>query len=284
MGAICQWAFMTCAGIALSAAPYATAGTPGATVSLGKSKGIEYSQAKFRSVVTQVTQPATCDGDAEVTGGGGSMAGPAATSALNESYPMPENAWHAEGSSTGGAKTLTAFAICGPVDAEYASSQTAAPENGAVIHGYAGCGPNLMGGGGGASGGGIRLIASVAGGPLTSPGWTPAVVNPTMDDTLFDSYAICAPYDIKLREAQTKLKAGEDGKVTAKCKPSEVVLGGGFQGRKGEVIGFRTLAMASKPWDSADNRKTPDDGWQVRASNAEPSLNVELVAVAVCRD
>ena len=69
-------------------------------MSLGKSKGLEYMRAKHLQVVTQTTQPAICDSGTSVVGGGGSMAGPAPESTLNETYPSQPTAWHAEGNTT----------------------------------------------------------------------------------------------------------------------------------------------------------------------------------------
>ena len=269
-----------CATAATLAPSLALAGTPGPTESLGKAKGIEYMRAKYLQVVTQTAQPVSCDGDAEVTGGGGSMAGPATTSALNETYPVPESGWQAEGTSTGDAKTLTGYAVCGPVDVDYETSQVPLSEN-AVSHGSAIC-PDPIGGGGGATGPGMRLIGSSPRLPPSTAGWAPSMWTDTMDDTLFNMHAVCGPYDVKFREADTKLDAGGAGQALAKCRSDEVVLGGGFVGRKQDVVGFRTLALASKPWDSDDRKKVPDDGWRVRALNAE-TLSVKLRAIATCR-
>ncbi len=266
--------------------PVAQAGGPGPTVSLGKSNGLHYYKATHVDVVSQIAQPVHCGG-ADVTGGGGSISGPPASSALNESYPMGGTDWQVEASSTAGARKLTGYAICDPNGQwEYMSSQSALPENGAVIHGSAVCGGSSqpIGGGGGATGAGIRLIASSPMLPPSTAGWRASASNPTPNDTLFDSYAICGQnFDVRYRESQpTKLESGESGTATAACKPDEAVLGGGFWGEQSNVTGYRMLPTALRPWDSKDKKKVPDDGFLAKALNSE-SFKVKLVALAVCR-
>ena len=276
------------AGTALVASA-AQAGTPGTTVSLGKSKGLLYYKATYQDVVTQTAQPVQC-GDADVTGGGGSIAGPAESSALHESYPIDGTGWQVEGSSTDGARKMTGFAICDP-DEQYGyyDTQSSLPENGAVVHGAANCGGSSqpIGGGAGATGGGIRLIASRPAVLPSTPGWRPSATNPTENDTLFNAYAICGSKadtdSYRFRESEpTRLRAGDAGKATAKCKPDEAVMGGGFIGELDNVSGYGVLAKSLRPVDSGDRKKTPDDGWQAAAVNSE-SFKVNLIALAVCR-
>ena len=264
----------------------AAAGTPGPAVSLGKSKGLEYFKGTYRQVVTQTAQPVACT-DGEVTGGGGSIAGPASTSALHESYPSDGTAWRVEASSTSDARTLTGWAICDPDGGiAHNSSQSSLASNGAVLAGFATCGESgqPIGGGGEATGLGVRLIASTPSLPPSTSGWRPVVTNPTPDDTIFTSWAICAnPQGVRYRESDvSKLAAGDSGKAVARCKDSEAVLGGGFEAVKGDISGFQMLPTTLKPVDSGDDKKVPDDGWQVKALNDETS-RVGLVAIAVCR-
>ena len=259
-------------------------GLPG-QLSLGKSKGLEYFKATYQQVVTQTAQPVTCAAG-DVSGGGGALPGNPKTSAVNDSYPSADDTWQVEATSTSGAKDLTAYAICDPDGGlGITSNQCPLGENGSLFA-TAFCGGSSMpiGGGMSASGPGIRLIRSKPSLPPNSFGWAAATYNPTMDDTLVDTYAICGMNDgVKYRDSKPiKLKHKEEGKATAKCKSDEAVMGGGFEGTKNQTVGLRVLASVSKPWDSKDKGKTPDDGWQIRVLNAS-GQKVDALASAVCR-
>ena len=52
---------------------------------------------------------------------------------------------------------------------------------------------------------------------------------------------------------------------------------------QGEVIGFVTRSLTTRPWDSKeDGNKVPDDGWLVKAQNIH-TAKVDLVANATCK-
>jgi hypothetical protein len=268
------------------AAGPALAGTPGPSVSLGKSKGIEYFKGTYQDVVTQTNQPVECDisggGEVEVTGGGGSISGPAETSTLFESQPLPQEAWQVEGASTAGVQRMTGYAICGPVDLVYAINQTPITTNSSTYV-LATC-PDPIGGGGGATGAGLRLNMTQPALPPSTPGWSSQMVNTTGSDSLFDYYGICGTYDVKFRRAVTKIDDGESGSVIASCKGSETLLGGGFAGIKNDAVGYHIDLLATRPVDSKDDKKkVPDDGWQVKAANIAGLNNLELTAIATCR-
>ena len=268
----------------------AAAGTPGSTESLGKSKGLEYMRAQHPNVIDQVGQSAYCDGDAEVTGGGGVINGPAPGTALHETYPDTGDlsGWRAEASTAGDEpRRLTTFAVCGGVDLNYSNSQI--PLDTGILVANETCSSSVLkpiGGGMSATGSGMKLVASRPVRPPSTPGWAVNVWNDTMDDTLIDSYGICTDR-FKLRDRTSelnRLQPGETGTAIAKCKSSESVLSGGFVGRRDKVTGFLTVALGTKPWDSkADGNKVPDDGWQVRARNQEDLLRADLEAIAVCK-
>ena len=272
--------------LALPAA--AQAGTPGETESLGKSKGVEYARAKYRNVTTQTQQAVQCDGDAEVSGGGGSIGGGADASVLHESYPATAPfGWIAEGSTTDGARTLTGYAICAGIDLEHDMSESALDSNVTLFGNTAcGAGEEPVGGGGEATGAGILLIGSLPRLPPSSPvGWSPMAYNPTIDDTLFRSHGICSePGSYRYRESEPqRARVDESATAVAHCKPSEVVLGGGFAATRGDVVGYRAHAVATKPVDSkADGNKVPDDGWLAELHNRH-TQRVDVVAHAVCR-
>jgi hypothetical protein len=273
---------------ALVAAPVAAAGTPGATESLGKAKGLEYHRARFLSVVTQTAQPANCDGDANVVGGGGSMAGSAPESTLNETYPMQPDSWQAEGSTTApNGRTLTAYAVCaGGFSLSHQSSQSPLGVN-TVIIATAACegAEEPIAGGGGATGPGIRMIASFPRLAPSSPlGWHPFAHNTTASDTLWDSSAICSNLDVRYRESdRVRVRPQETGKAVAECRQTEAVVSGGWAGKRDKVVGFTTRALTTKPWDSKDDaNKVPDDGWLAKAQNLH-TQRIDLIANAVCK-
>jgi hypothetical protein len=271
--------------LALCASP-ASGGTAGPTVSLGKSKGLEYMKAKHLQVVTQTTQPATCDSGTSVVGGGGSMAGPAPQSTLNETYPSQPTAWHAEGNTTSGARTLTAYAVCDQLPLSYQSSQSALDTNSVLIATVLCEGAEEpIAGGGGATGPGIRTIASFPRLPPNSPlGWHPYAHNTTGNDTLWDSYVICSNLDVRYRESgEARVRPQETAKAIAKCRPEEAVVSGGWAGVDGDTTGFSMRALSTKPWDSKDDtNKVPDDGWLAKAQSLH-TQNIDLVANAICK-
>ncbi|MEO8091981.1 MAG: hypothetical protein ABI726_04660, partial [bacterium] len=280
-----------CVVVGLLAVPAASAGAPGPTVSLGKSHGLEYMKAKFRGVVSQAGPPANCDGDNQVTGGGGSISGDPATARLNATYPLDgaSTGWQSEGTATSGtARKVAAWAICGTKAVDYRSQLGAALGDNTVSFGLIPCvpaAPDPLSGGGRATGPGILIIANQPVLPPSTVGWQTVPYNNSGSDTVWNSYAVCSgDYEVRYRSsAPTKLKAGEAGGAVARCKPNEAVLGGGFVGTNDEVVGYRTSMLATKPWDSKnDAKKVPDDGWSARARNIEAALKVSLVAQATC--
>jgi hypothetical protein len=97
-------------------------------------------------------------------------------------------------------------------------------------------------------------------------------------------YAVCTDsYDSRYRFESVKVKPGEAGKVTARCRADEAVLGGGVASLYKGFPSAGPKATATKPWDSKDDKKTvPDDGWQVKIYNGGVS-KVDLQAHAVCK-
>ena len=272
--------------VAIVPAAPAIAGTPGGTESLGKSKGLEYMRATFPNVVTQTPQPANCDGDAQIVGGGGSISGPAPQSTLNETYPVPPSTWQAEGTSTNGAQKLKAYAVCGGFIPDYENTQSSLGEN-TVLIASASCALDTdpIGGGGGATGAGIRTIASFPRLPPSSPlGWHPFAHNTTMDDTLWDSWAICSDLDVSYRNSsRVRIGPEETGKAIARCTSKEAVVSGGWSGKRENVVGYTMRALTTKPWDSKeDANKVPDDGWLAKAQNLH-TQGIDIVANAVCK-
>jgi len=278
--------------VALAVAPAAGAGTAGPSVSLGKSHGLEYMRAKFNDVTTQVEQSAGCDGDGQVTGGGGSIDGPAAFARLRGSYPFssPGTGWNVQGTSIGADRTLAAFAVCGGIDVDYEVTGLSSFPANSVVHGGASCpiGADPIAGGARATAP-VSEVTMIATFPLLPPstaGWRTPLANPSpTEDTLYEGHAVCSSvYDVRYQYSDPKrLRSGEAANAVARCRAKQSVLGGGFFSVRADVTGYRSEALTTRPWDSKqDGNKTPDDGWLARAYNRE-TFRVHLVAVAVCK-
>lgn len=270
--------------VALLAPAVADAGTPGPTASLGKSKGFQYFTGSYAAVVTQTGQPAMCKPGQSATGGGGSISGNAANSVLHETYPdtTGETGWVVEGSSPN-SQTMRAYAICGPLAVSYETSQSPI-DPGHAAAGGPNCpmGSSPVGGGAGATGPGLQPVLSSPRLPPSTPGWTVVLTHQGMDDTLFNTFAVCSTgYQLRYRSASARLKAGQSSRATAKCREEEVVIAGGFSSEKGGVSSYDSHLVTTRPWDSKDKRKTPDDGWQAESYN-ESATNLRVIAHAVC--
>jgi hypothetical protein len=268
------------------------AGAPGPTTSLGKSHGLEYMRAKFTGVTSQAAQPANCDGDAELTGGGGSIGGPVKTTVLNGTFPTDPAGWEAQG-DPGGVKprTLAAYAICGARPTDHEMTGLIQFDSNTTYQGFGEpCGSGLP------LSGGMRLAQPapytwvISTFPVVPPNmpveWATSAANRSQtEDTLAEFHSVCSDvYDVRYRYSDpTRMKPLEAGVATASCKRKEAVLGGGFQSKHMNASAYQTPALATRPADSRSDRdKVPDDGWQARAFNTQ-EFNVNLIAIAVCK-
>jgi hypothetical protein len=259
----------------------ALAGTPGQTVDLGKSNGLTYHKGTFPDVVTQTGQPVDCPAGADVSGGGGDISGPVASTFLNESYPVAGEGWRVEGSSTSGARQLTGWAICDSNRSlEVAVSQTALQSN-SYTYTTPSCpaSTEAIGGGAGATGPGLEMIGARPSGGQ----WQIGARNFSNSDTLFDAYAVCGNANgLRYRESEPKKVPEEDtGQATARCKAGEAVAGGGFRA-KANGLPAPVPAISLRPIDSGDGKRVPDDGWQVTILNDQVG-EAKLFAIAACR-
>jgi hypothetical protein len=267
-----------------------SAGATGdATESLGKSHGLEYMRAKHADVSSQTAQGVSCDGDAEVTGGGGSMGGPANGSTLNATYTgSAGHGWLVEGASSE-PSALIGFAICGPRDVDHEESALMGLTDNTTLHGGQPCPANLdpIGGGARTTSGGVALIRTEPILPPSTPvQWGTSLSNQSGTDTLYEMHAVCSDddYDVRYRySSEIRLPRHDAVKAVVHCKGKEAVLGGGFTSILNNAIGYQTPALQTRPWDSKDDgNKIPDDGWQARAYNTH-EFRVNLRAVAVCK-
>jgi hypothetical protein len=272
----------------LTTASLAAAGTPGPTVPLGSSKGLEYMKATYANVVTQTNQPVNCDGDAEATGGGGSITGVPGESVLNESFPtLPgPSGWTVEGSNPGNAEDMTGFAICAGVNANVGTSdEDITPDSSVTQNAF--CPSNeefVTGGGIEAPTPGVTIGASYPP-ELITDRWFGLAKNTSGVTVTVNTHAVCTDaYVVSYRNSDVvRVKPGENAKAAAACKRKHAVLGGGFVGFSDGLPASGGSVNASRPFDSKkDRKKVPDDGWLARYHN-DSVVTHRLLVVAVCK-
>jgi hypothetical protein len=103
--------------------------------------------------------------------------------------------------------------------------------------------------------------------------------NTTASSSTADVWAICAPGKTRYERASVNVGVGKAKSQKAKCPGGTKVVGGGvyLTGSNSEIF-----INATRPWDSRDRGKKPDDGWFVRAANVAGSRKV-MTAHAMCR-
>ena len=96
-------------------------------------------------------------------------------------------------------------------------------------------------------------------------------------------WALCSGgYPVRFREASREIKEKETGKVIAKCKGREALIGGGVKVVRQTAWQENVPALAVRPWDSKDDAgKTPDDGL-LRQDVQRHEEDVTQTAYAVC--
>ena len=92
-------------------------------------------------------------------------------------------------------------------------------------------------------------------------------------------WAICAPGKTRYEREDAGLRVNRVKSIRAHCPDGTSVVGGGayLTGSNSEIF-----ISATRPWDSRDKGKKPDDGWFVRAANVAGSRKV-MTAHAMCR-
>jgi hypothetical protein len=268
-------------------APSAQAGIPGPTVDLGHAGGFEYKKAPFEDVVSQAGAPVLCDSGDTPTGGGGTISGSGKTAALNSSYPNtgpPGAFWHAEGSTSSTPRTVTTYVICGPADLSYSHSTSpvsAVGNPGDVVPLSDSCDGNEIAlGGVRGEGGDVRILATrVTGGGSALSSTVENFADVSANASQY--YACTEAYDPSQRTASVKVPSGKARKATTRCHSDEAVIGGGLTSTSGGEPAISTWATWTRPFDSNDKKRTPDDGWQVKLQNDSQGGN-KLKVYALC--
>jgi hypothetical protein len=266
-------------------APGAQAGSPLPTDHLGSSGLIEYLRTKFPNVVSQAGPATACPLDTELTGGGASISGSAKDGHLNSSGPVTSaESWEAEGrSSASGGATVTSWAICGPADMTRVSSTENVSENVAQFNSSLSCpsGELPVSPGISETEGDIQLLGLFPGSAPNS--WLLSAANASASPGVAKYWALCSGgYPVRFREASREIKEKETGKVIAKCKGREALIGGGVKVVRQSVWQESVPALAVRPWDSKDDAgKTPDDGYYAKTYNGTRKT-VTQTAYAVC--
>jgi hypothetical protein len=272
----------------LTTASLAAAGTPGPTVSLGSSKGLEYMKATYVGVVSQTNQPVNCDGDAEATGGGGSITGVPGESVLNESFPtLPgPTGWTVEGSDPGGPQDMKGFAICAGVNTTVGTADNdIGSDSSATQNAFCPSSEEFVTGGGiEAPTAGVKIEATYPP-ELITDRWFGLAKNTTGATISVDYHAVCTDaYVVRYRNSDVvKVKPGQTAKAAAACTRRQAVLGGGFVGFSEGLPASGGSANVSRPFDSRkDRKKVPDDGWLAKYHN-DAVVAHRLLVVAVCK-
>jgi hypothetical protein len=273
---------------ALALASPADAGSPGPTVSLGSAGPIEYLKATSANVNSQSGSPAECNGGDAVTGGGGAVSGPGENAGLNATAPIDVggSGWMAQGRTTGvDPRKVHTYAICSPEAGGWSTGTSpldATGQTNDTLAATESCGPGeTIFGGISGSGGDVRVISTHP----DADEWHSFVQNRSLSSANATSWRQCTTaYEPQAREgvAKAKIKGEKSGKATARCKPDEAVLAGGVEIAAGGEPARHTWTTATRPWDSEDRKKVPDDGWLVKAYNYNSDGKVKLTAFALC--
>ncbi len=204
-------------------------------------------------------------------GGGGSMAGPAPQSTLNETYPVPPSAWQAEGNTTQGVRTLKAYAVCAGFVPSYENNQSALTEN-TVLFASASCEPELEPIGGRRRGH-RRRHSDHRQLPAPTAEHAPGLDHPGSqhDD---ERHPLGRLRDLQRprREAPgtrpgPRRRRG-DRQGDRGMQATEAVVSGGWSAKREDVVGYVSGPCSTQAWDSKDDaNKVPDDGWLVKAQN-----------------
>ena len=178
---------------------------------------------------------------------------------------------------------MDTYAICGPQALGWSSGTSpldavAQANDAAPFPESCGSGETGFGGIEG-NGGDVRIVATHP----VAEGWFSYVHNRALAATSATSWRACTgAYETRQRLAQpVKVKGDKSGKATAKCKSKETVLSGGVEITSGGQPVKHTWTSATRPWDSKDRKKVPDDGWLVKIHNGTDG-KVTLVASALC--
>ena len=251
----------------------------GSTIPLGSAHGLSYFQADQPGVTTPAGPTANCGEGKFVTGGGGSISGPADAARLTATRPADAllSGWTAEGAQlAGGAKTVSAFAICAATAGNYVQDSTAF---GAGASGDdASCGTAQVSGGGVSSEEANFLYYQLL--PDMPTSWRADALHTSNDSETMTVYAVCSSVlDLRYRRSdRVRVPSGSEGTARVRCGRRQAVTGGGFETRSD----FGPWPLASRPFDGSDGNAVPDDGWTARIYN-DSQADVRLFAHAICK-
>lgn len=284
------------AGPTLAAEP-ATESSAGAT-GLGSADGVRYKKATTQipgdpmSYATDGHVRARCDAGWKAVSGGQSIGvkdnHTIADSGVEEPRNFYVSAWQADDAPA----TLTGYAVCLRTSGltTEAVGEFNVPGNSQVTD-TAWCAE------GHAVGGGLTVIgeesdfALNASSPVDSPddadtrpddGWRAythyAGAGGSGEGAVFSVACLAGPSPA-YRTRTVTVPDGEAAYGSARCPKGKTVIGGGIY-IDGEAIASHVVA--SRPWDSADAGKVPDDGWRAGVvSNSHDDLT--MTVHAICR-
>jgi hypothetical protein len=278
--AIAAWLVVTLAAVG---APGSASAAHGPTESLGKAGSLEYLRTKLTDVKTQAGPETACKGTDQIAGGGAAIGGKPNRSHLNSSgLGASTDSWLGEGRTSHGSETVTSWAICGPATTTEITS-TDMLGTSQYNAGFS-CNPGESLSGGVTSADGDVLVSGLFpdDGQSDIFDWVDSYQNVSSTTTTVQSSVVCsADYAVERMTADVKAKPGSAAKAIAECGHGEAIAGGGLWMSVNGIGQDDVSAQATRPWDSKDKDKTPDDGWFAKSFNGT-GAKVTLTSYASC--
>lgn len=223
-----------------------------------------------------------CGTDTDIVGGGLEVSGPPGSMRVNGLVPDGVNdAWFGFVDVFGSRdRAYKSFGICSRGDFDHVVQPYFPVAAGEIGPGVAICeaGAEVVGGGAAppVGYGESRVIESSA---ESATKWAFSWRNTDDGPHAFSVQATCKQgWDLRRVRATKTVKPQDVGAVTASCRRSEHVVGGGAR-ILGDDAGY---LVASRPVDSGDKRRAPDDRWRAVLDSAS-GTSARIEALAICR-
>lgn len=286
---------LLCAGICMGALALA----PGAEAAQFDSGPLSYVvKTKQAPAGGDVGAGRECPSGSRLVGGGGSIAGKPAgavadrwlfgaapTDTEDLDFDRDDAFLTDAHNATAGNLKTTSVSIClrpGDSGLSYAENPETLPTNGSVFISSATCSGTSTGGGVQLEGPGEDLHIRDGFRPSKDE-WSGGLrkdATPQSRDSAV--VAVCIPSDsrkVRYRTATRTIGEDKTGALRVACPSGYRPTGGGIRPITG--ISSQARLLHSRPYDSKDPGKAPDDGWKARAFNAGAAESVEFGAVCL---